>query len=246
VTTSRFVNNGGVTKRGQAPALTREERSACYAVARQSTFPLRNLVILRCSFECSMRAIEIGELRWWMVYDKLWQLRSWMDLHADATKGGYGGRKLPVRPGGLGLALERLRTTIEPDDRERFVCTFKKHATDRDVRSASVQRILRETFDAAGVPDASSHSGRRTGINEMYDRGGLKEAQLFAGHRSPATTMRYVLGKQKLIEQVVDEYLVIEEPARVLHAVRPRMAKAGLDSRRANVPMFRSKARGIA
>jgi len=219
---------GGRTKQGQAPILEPAHQRAFLAWVATTTFALRNDVIARLSFECAARATEIGRLRWWMAYDPEWRLRPRLQLHASASKGGYSGRSLCIVPHGLGAALERLRVAVAPRDARGFIVHFRKHSVDPVTRSSAVQAFFRAGYDAIGLREASSHSGRRTAITRVSRAVGLKNAQVFAGHRRVATTAVYEDPAYDVIDRVVTELLVVSA-AQGIDVGRPVMAKASLD-----------------
>jgi len=183
---------------------------------------VRNEVMARLSFECGLRATEIGRVRWWMAYTPAGHLRARLQLHATATKGGYGSRSLVIVPTGLGAALDRLRASRPTVLPEGFVIRFRKGSINPVIRSAAVQAFFRAGFDAIGLPEASSHSGRRTAITQVARAVGLKNAQVFAGHRSLATTARYEEPDYAAIDRVVAARLVVQLPRKLA------MAKASL------------------
>lgn len=223
----------GRTKLGQAAALTTREVAAFLGWTRTTSFPVRDEVIARLSFECGLRATEIARVRWWMAVDERRRVRPRLHLHAAATKGGYGARRLLIERKGLGRALERLLELEAPEALDGFVVRFWKFSIDPVIRSAAVQAFFRRGYDAIGCEDASSHSGRRTAITAVERRKGLPHAQAFAGHRSMATTGLYVGVDQAGIDQVVREELVVQVPRLVVGKFR--MAKAGLQRRRVGV-----------
>lgn len=65
--------------------------------------------------------------------------------------------------------------------------------------AGSVVNWFRVAFDQLGLPECSSHSGRRTFIT-MSARvlaktgGSLRDIQELAGHRSLTTTEKYIVG----------------------------------------------------
>ncbi|HEV8474620.1 MAG TPA: site-specific integrase [Methylomirabilota bacterium] len=220
--------NGGRTKQGQAPILERADMRAFIAWCASTAYPERNEVIARLSFECGLRAVEIGNVRWEMAYGPEWQLRPRLQLHATASKGGYGGRDLRIVPNALGLALEQLRAVARPHHEHLFVVHFRKQSTEAVMRSKAVQAVFRFGFDAIGLDEASSHSGRRTAITLMSRAVGIRNAQTFAGHRNVATTLRYEEPDHTAIDRVVAEQLAVHGP-RML-----KMAKAALHDRAAH------------
>lgn len=207
---------------GQAAALDARQQRALLTWVTTTRDPMRNEVMARLSFECGLRATEIGRVRWWMAYTPSGHLRSRLQLHATATKGGYGSRALVIVPAGLGAALDRLRAARPAVSQEGFVIRFRKGSIDPIIRSSAVQAFFRQGYDAIGCLEASSHSGRRTAITQMARALGLKNAQVFAGHRSLATTARYEEPDYAAIDRVVAERLVVQVPRKL------SMAKASL------------------
>jgi integrase len=220
--------SGGRTKLGQAPILAAGEIRELLAHVASTSAPARDEVIVRLNVECGLRATEIGRVTWDMAFGPAWRLRPRLKLHRTATKGGYGGRELRIVPHGLGVALEKLLEVEPPRDPEFLILRFRKHSIDPVIRSKAVQAKFREWYDAIGLEEHSSHSGRRTSITLIARATGLKNAQTFAGHRSLATTARYEEPDHAAIDRVVAEQLVVNAP-RVL---RPQMVKASLRSSR--------------
>ena len=53
--------------------------------------------------------------------------------------------------------------------------------------------LFRRIFDAAGIKDARSHSGRRSFLTKLAQKGcSVFVLQQLAGHKSISTTQRYV------------------------------------------------------
>jgi integrase/recombinase XerD len=219
---------GGRTKLGQAPILTPAHVRLFLQWVASTAYVERNEVIARLSFECGVRATEIARVTWAMAVTKDWRPRPRLQLHRFATKGGYGARELRIVPAGLGAALGRLLDAMPPRDDKGPIVQFRKFSVDPVIRSKAVQAFFRRGYDAIGLDEASSHSGRRTAITLMARAVGLRNAQVFAGHRSLATTARYEEPDHSAMDRVVAEQLVVQAP-RVL---RPQMAKAGLASSR--------------
>ncbi len=59
--------------------------------------------------------------------------------------------------------------------------------------AGSMARFLKHVYREAGIPNASSHTGRRTFITSLAERGiDLKSISILAGHASIKTTAQYV------------------------------------------------------
>lgn len=57
---------------------------------------------------------------------------------------------------------------------------------------------------AAGISGATSHSGRRTGLTNLAERGvGVRTLMALAGHSNMATTQRYIDMRPAMLKAVV-------------------------------------------
>lgn len=234
--------SGGRTKEGKAPRLTRSQQLEFLDWVETTAYPLRNRVIALLSFECCCRATEIARACWSMAFDPYGRLRSHLKLPKRATKGGYGARELYIDRDSLGAALLELRGDAKDVDvaPSTYMVTFRKKSNEPVMRSKAVQAFFRQGFNEIDLPEASSHSGRRTGITLMARAQGLENAQEFAGHRDIATTAGYVDPDHDAIDRVVREQLVVRGPR--LLGIRPRMLKVDL----AEGSRSRTKTRGNA
>jgi integrase/recombinase XerD len=56
-----------------------------------------------------------------------------------------------------------------------------------------MRRVLKTIYIDAGYPDASSHSGRRSMITRLAEKGiDVNSIRIIAGHSSLQTTQRYI------------------------------------------------------
>lgn len=183
--------------------------------------PARNALMVRLSFELFLRATEIAGVKWRMVCDVQGRLVPELALENAASKGRTGGRRLPL-PDTVYAALLRVYRRAQPVDADAFVVQFRKHGQDPVFRSAAVQALFRSWYHALGFHGASSHSGRRTGITqaarEVTQLGlSLVDVQQLAGHRTIATTQRYIEPNGARHRELLERL-----------AIRPQMAKAQL------------------
>ena len=62
-----------------------------------------------------------------------------------------------------------------------------------NLTAGSMARFLKSLYVEAGIPEASSHTGRRTFITSLAERGiDLKAIAVLAGHSNIRTTALYV------------------------------------------------------
>ena len=60
-------------------------------------------------------------------------------------------------------------------------------------------------YKSADISGATSHSGRRTGLTNLAERGvGIRSLMAFAGHSNMATTQRYIDLRPAVIKAAVE------------------------------------------
>ena len=179
----------------QAKVLDSRQLAALLRHVATTREPARDRAIVLLAFKAGLRAKEIGGLRWRMVTDADEQLGTAIALEDVASKG-RSGRVIPLHAS-LGVALEALRTASEAGH-DDLVVRFRKGSRALGIRSAAVQALFRQWFDALGFAGASSHSGRRTFITaaarqQKHVRGAsLRDVQALAGHSSLNVTQGYI------------------------------------------------------
>lgn len=143
------------------------------------------------SYLAGLRACEIASLRVGDVItdlgDEAWEVKSEVVLKSFQTKG------------------NKAQTVVLPSSLMREIADYYKRA-DRDLgdhlissqkagkfSSQTIQNLFRELYRAAGIDNASSHSGRRTFITQLSERGiSVRVIQALARHSSLSTTQRYI------------------------------------------------------
>ena len=65
--------------------------------------------------------------------------------------------------------------------------------------------LFRRIYDLAGLRDARSHSGRRSFITNLANKGvSVRVVQMLAGHSSMQTTQRYIDVNEGMLVQAVE------------------------------------------
>ena len=65
--------------------------------------------------------------------------------------------------------------------------------------------LFRRIYDLAGLTDARSHSGRRSFITKLANKGvSVRVVQTLAGHSSMQTTQRYIDVNEGMLVQAVE------------------------------------------
>lgn len=176
---------------GPAPILkTDEVRRVLRVVRSRPRLSARSEAALSLSLYLGLRAKEIAALKWSDVFDADDRVRDVLRLKAAYTKG--------AKTRDVYLTAPRMRQAL---------ADYRKAATHWRVpdapllpsqkgghlRPASMARFLKGLYVEAGLPDASSHTGRRTFITSLAERGvDLKAIAVLAGHSNIRTTALYV------------------------------------------------------
>ena len=162
---------------------------------------LRNRGIVLLAAKVGLRAGEIANLTWDMVFDPTGGISSVIELRDIAAKNGSG-RLIPVHP-----------------DLRHALTAYRGLSTGRGpvIRSerggpmTPLSIVVWFNRRNIGLHGCSSHSGRRTFITRaarLVHRvgGSLRDVQLLAGHRSIQTTQRYIDGdtdaQRKLVAMI--------------------------------------------
>lgn len=173
----------------QAKVLSDKELSKLFKVCELTTYPCRNRLIVAFSFFAGLRAIEMASLKIGDVFNKDNEVNDTILLTKHQTKGNKNnilhiGKKLQREIQGF--------VTQHPHIvRNRESRLFR---TQRGVFSSqSLQNLFRQLYQLANIPNASSHSGRRSFITNLSEKGiSTRVIQELARHSSMVTTQRYI------------------------------------------------------
>ncbi len=175
---------------GQAKTLTELELSQLLAFIQSHPFAARNRAMALMTFWAGLRVGEVALLRYGDAFDAADRAKPEIRLVAAMTKG-HQARTVFVAEK-LRLELEtyaRSHPTRQPD---HALFPSRKNAARGFTPSTCAQHFL-SLYRRAGIAHASSHSGRRTFITTLANKGvTVRVLASLAGHRSIATTQRYI------------------------------------------------------
>jgi integrase/recombinase XerD len=179
-----------------AKVLGGEELRLALSAGRQRRYPNRSTVIILLSFKAGLRACEIARLTWPMVLDARGRVGPVLELPARAAKRGSG-RRIPIHPE-LHLALIKLRKEHLRQVGNALPSVIRSERGG-SMTAKGVVDWFRDLYGGLGWIGCSSHSGRRTFVTNaarsIHRAGGsLRDVQELVGHRSLATTQRYIEG----------------------------------------------------
>jgi integrase/recombinase XerD len=148
----------------------------------------RDMTIFMVSFFAGLRAKEIAALKLGDVFDVEGRVREQFTLECDQTKGGQ--RRTVFINRRLAKALEDygLEKNLSNLDRPLFASQKGGHFS-----ANTMCQLFLEILKNCGFKDASSHSGRRTYITRLANKGvGVRLLAALAGHSHISTTQRYI------------------------------------------------------
>ena len=184
----------------QAQTLTDAQLRRVLHYCRSRRHPLRDETIILTSFYAGLRAIEIAALKYADVYDEQGSVRDQFTLRSTQSKGGrtrtvYIGSKLK-------RALKEYQASIvsHRGDMPLFPSQKGGHFS-----ANTMCQLFLDIYKACGLRDASSHSGRRTYITRLANKGvGVRLLAELAGHSHISTTQRYIDVNAEQLKEAVE------------------------------------------
>jgi integrase/recombinase XerD len=191
---------------GRAAVLSAPQVRQVFRVARtRSRHSARAEATLAISLGLGLRAKELTSLTWEDVYDAKGHVRSVLHLRAAYTKGGRT-RDVFLSSPTLRRALAKYREgRLSLSTRASHSPLFPSQKGGA-MTPGSMARFLKALYREAGISGASSHSGRRTLITRLAERGiDLKAIAEIAGHSSIRTTAVYVEANPRRLARILQD-----------------------------------------
>jgi integrase/recombinase XerD len=183
----------------QARVLTERELRKVLNFCNTQPHAARNRTMLLCTHQAGMRVGEVAALRICDVLAADGAIVEEISLSATQTKGS---KARTV------LVPKKLRDELEQYLQQRFGLKDLLAVTHTDTQRAlfptqknpkrgftanTLCQLFHKIYKDAQMTGATSHSGRRTFITKLADKGvGVRVLMALAGHKSIATTQRYI------------------------------------------------------
>ena len=185
----------------QAKVLSEAEiRRVLAVVDHNGKLAARNRLVVMLSFLSGMRAGEIAALKLHHVVNEDGTVRDRIHLATDETKGKRGRTVI------LGKKLQKeIARYMETRGRWKLEAPLIRSQKGGHFKPTTMVMLFRRIFDAAGIKDARSHSGRRSFLTKLAQKGcSVFVLQQLAGHRSIQTTQRYVTVNEEQLVAAAD------------------------------------------
>lgn len=184
----------------QAKTLTNSEIEQVLAYLETRKYPERNRAMFYMSLWAAMRVGEIAALTMGDVVNADGTIKEEIRLSARQTKGGqprtvFISKKLQVE------LVKYLATRFIRNPDAPFFHTSGRLGFNANTMTQHFFWMYRN----AGVAGASSHSGRRSMITSLANKGvGVRTLAAIAGHKSIAVTQKYIDVNPSMIRNAVE------------------------------------------
>jgi integrase/recombinase XerD len=186
----------------QAKTLTQQElRRVLDYIATRKHAP-RNKAIVLTTFLSGVRVGELASLRYCDVVDADGKIKNEIRLTAEQTKGKEA--RVVFINERLRKELSRYIKTYSPKDTNRKLFYSQKESSDGFTANTLTQ-FFHYLYQRCGISGASSHSGRRTFITTLANKGiSVRVLASLAGHKNISTTQCYIDVNDEMKREAVE------------------------------------------
>jgi integrase/recombinase XerD len=172
----------------RAKTLSKQELNRVLAVVAAGRNAKRNRIVILLSFYAGLRAKEIAELRIGDIYSEHGEVKQTVLLKAQQTKGNKS--RTFVINSKLAKELTAFREYVANTASNAPLIKSQKNCT---FSANSMCQLMCRIYRDSGISGATSHSGRRTFITNLANKGvSARVLMELAGHKNLATTQRYI------------------------------------------------------
>ena len=192
---------------GRAAVLSGAQVRHVFRIAKtKSRWSERAEAVFALSIGLGLRAKELASLKWTDVYDgERASVRSVIHLKAAYTKRART-RDVFVSSTQVRQVLATYAERRGPWSGRSANAALFPSQKGGHLTASSMARFLKGLYFDAGIPKASSHSGRRTLITGLAERGiDLKAIAEIAGHTSIRTTAMYVETNPRRLARILQD-----------------------------------------
>jgi len=192
----------GDNNMAQAKTLTTAEIDRLLTHINTRKYAARNRSMMLLTHWAGLRIGEVACLRWSDVTNSDGQVKDEIRLLPDMTKGRH------ARTVFVSVKLKAELQTYA--DQARCVeRSYPFFASQKSVKAGFSANSLSQTFaliyERAGLEGASSHSGRRTFLTNLANKGtAIHLLKTLAGHRSIQTTAAYLYSSPSQLRAVIE------------------------------------------
>ena len=185
----------------QAKTLNKTELKQLLDVTNScSRYPLRDSTMLLFTHLCGLRIGEVAALRFDDVLDANGTARDEMTLDAARTKSKRA-RKIFL-PKQMQRQLQAFVNSVFKRPQHGYLFSTQKS---QQFSANTATQHLQRLYARAAIQGATSHSGRRTWLTTLSQKGvSVRVLAEMAGHRSIQTTQRYIDVNDDMMRNAAD------------------------------------------
>lgn len=185
----------------QAKTLRNEEIEKVLESVKKNKYPERDRIMILISFWSGMRVGEIASLSIGDVLGDDGAIKTEIRLTPDQTKGNHH-RKVLI---GEKLKQELSAYVKKLPNKDKKQPLITSQQGNGFFNPNSLVQKFKHIYQDAGVFGASSHSGRRTFITTLANKGtSVRVLQALAGHRHIGTTQQYIDVNEELMRMAIE------------------------------------------
>jgi integrase/recombinase XerD len=186
----------------QAKTLTTADIEQLLSYINTRKYAARNRSMMLLTHWAGLRIGEVACLRWSDVTNRDGKVKDEIRLLPEMTKG---------RHARTVFVSAKLKAELQAyaDQAKCVERSYPFFASQKSVKSGFSSNSLSQTFsllyEGARLEGASSHSGRRTFLTNLANKGtAIHLLKTLAGHRSIQTTAAYLYSSPKQLKEVVE------------------------------------------
>lgn len=184
-----------------ARAITEKQAKQVFGYISNYRNAKRNAAMFSLSYYAGLRVGEIASLRIGDVFTEAGEVREIVRLSAEQTKGNRA-REIFFNAAcrkHIKAHVNSLRFTAADD----FLIQVMGKRKGFTANSLAV--TFKNLYDAIGLDGCSSHSGRKSAISALANKGvGISVIQKFSGHRSLQSVQHYISTNDELVKNAAE------------------------------------------
>ena len=188
-------------KMAQARTINEKQAKTMFAFLSTQRNAIRNQAMFALSYYCGLRAKEIASLKVGDVLKADGSIKDVADLSAEQTKGSNG-REFYINKHAKQhiAALIKSMPVVEPHFPLLQVMGKRKAFSANGIAIA-----MRNIYNDAGFTGCSSHTGRRSAISQLANKGvGIRIIQKFSGHRQLQSVQHYLDSNEEMVKNAAE------------------------------------------
>ena len=188
-------------KMAQARTINEKQAKTMFAFLSTQRNAIRNQAMFALSYYCGLRAKEIASLKVGDVLKADGSIKDVADLSAEQTKGSNG-REFYINKHAKQhiAALIKSMPVVKPHFPLLQVMGKRKAFSANGIAIA-----MRNIYNDAGFTGCSSHTGRRSAISQLANKGvGIRIIQKFSGHRQLQSVQHYLDANEEMVKNAAE------------------------------------------